>query len=514
MLTGEEPTVSDNAIVRPAPGQTDAERLPSLAAPWNLSLREAVEITLRNNKAIAVSSYTPQIQDTAVDAEISAFDPEIGLNLQGSKLDQQLPGPLFLGFISPSSNQQIDSLRNSDDAVEDNIVYFTQGLYTGGRFTLGLGTDYNNFFPTSPTLAVNPIWDSELKLNFAQPLFRGRGQQVNTAFIAIENLDRDRDEHIFREEVNGILRDTLLAYWSIGIGQLRVDALRSVTRMSAETLQREKEQMEIGRSALPDVTEAENRYLRYAVDFGAAKKRLRTARTEARRLLGIPQNENGILVIDVEQIGQDVPVDWEQGVVTARTRPALLARLQSIRAARIGLAYNENRLLPDLRLEGEYNIRGLEDRLDDSLQTIGDNRFNYWELGLSYRRALGQREENASARRATLELRQQEAELINQEHNILASAHAAYQRVLDCKNLLKLSRRRTEVARRYVFETRQLYEAERTTLFAQLDAEERYSEAALSEVDNLSDYRRAVTDWLFVTGLIADEFIVFDSQEP
>ena len=506
-----ETVLAADAVVQPAPGQGDAEQLPLSRETWNLILGEAVEIALRSNTTLAVSSYTPRIVDTEIDTAISAFDPNFGLGFLGGKDDSQVASLIESeGAVTMALKQ--DAFRPSDETEEPHNVFLSQQLYTGGSYYLGLGTDYQYLLPQGSALFVNPNWRSVASLHFEQPLFRGRGPQVATSRIVIANLNQSQSVHEFRESINSTLRDVMTRYWEVATRQMQVDVLRKIAQAGFETYQREKGQMELGKSAMPDVTYAEARYLRYAVDLGRAEKILHSARIEMRRVLGQTQHENGTIFIDTSRIGEDVPVDWEQGVISAGNRPILLARGQAIRVRRINLAVSENSLLPNVDFEFDYGITGLAERLDDSLSVIGDNQYNFWQMGLVYRRAVGQRAENAGVRNAALSLRQQEAELINQEHNILSSVHATYQRITDCKKLVKLSRLRTEVAAVSVAQSRELYLNDRTSLLAQLEAQETYADAALFEIINLFSYREALTNWLYVTGLIADEFVVLEDD--
>ena len=493
------------------PVHPEVTRLPNTADSWRPSLEESIETALRRSTEIAVSSYTPPIFDEAIDAEFSTFDPVIGVGILGGKDDRQVPS--FIDSFGGPLEQQLDSLNPDEELLEGQNLFLGQELYTGGRYWVGLSTEYDYLFPVGPgvgpglpLLAVNPAWRSAINFRFEQPLFRGRGPEVATSGIAVARVNQTQSVHEFQEMVNRVIRDVRLAYWTVASSEMQVEVLTKVVTLAETTLERERGQMEIGRSAKPDVAEAEERYLRYRVNLAEEEKLLTDARVEFRRILGVAQHEYGELVIDSSEIGNVEIPDWEQGILEARNRPFLLATGSAIRAARINLAVNENGLEPDVAIRFDYAISGLEERFDDSLQTVGDNRFNLWEVGVTYRRYLGQRRERADFRQASLLLRQREAALVDAEHNVMARVHEAYQRIRNCREVVRLSRRRREVAESRVKDVNELYVRDRATLFDQLEAEERFAEAAQLEVEHLFNLRVAQISWLYETGLISQAY--------
>jgi outer membrane protein TolC len=128
---------------------------------------------------------------------------------------------------------------------------------------------------------------------------------------------------------------------------------------------------------------------------------------------------------------EDVEVDlhWGLAVQTAMARPDIASQRAAIRATGLALAQARNGMLPNVSLQADYAVTGLEEAFGDSLATIGRHEFNRWGVGLYYERPIGMRSAKATVRQAQLQLARENARLRKLEHDIVHQLRQAYDSV-------------------------------------------------------------------------------------
>ena len=199
-------------IVEAPEGNSDFLPPPTIKLPKRrLTLAETVRLGLEHNKDVVVLSFTPSIDATAVDTAMAPFDPVSGASAIGGKSDVQSRS-LIQTFGAPSSTIQTDTFLPYQ---QPNNLYSRRKFYSGGEVMFGFSTNYQNFFPVGPQLLVNPGWASALNFRYDQPLFRGRGEEVQSAPIRIAQAKQNQSRYDFMAEIRGLTRDIEVAYWEL-----------------------------------------------------------------------------------------------------------------------------------------------------------------------------------------------------------------------------------------------------------------------------------------------------------
>ncbi len=456
-------------------------------------------MALANNKEIAVLGYLPEEQATAIEEGRAVFDPVIGLNAVGGKSDRQVRD--FVQTLGiPAESQVTDTFR----PLEGNQAYVRRRYTSGGEIELGIISQYMHEDPVGTLSAKNPSWDSSVNLHLEQPLFRGRGKAVNMAPIVIARANTNQSCYLFEAEVNFVLRDVELAYWNVAGAHRDLEIYEEALERAGQTLESARGSLKLGQGSLLQVSQSEEQYEEFRVEVVQARNRLVRAQYELRQILGLQPEGSEDLVPEDSPTTTPVEIDWQGAVLTARSRPEMLAQRAAIQAARTDLMVRCNGLQPDLSVQMDYAVTGLEEHFDNSYGTLGTFRYNDWAVGLVYERAWGQRAEHAAVRRARLALSRQQAALVQLDHDILHELATAYENLMTAQRTLEGQRRRVKAARDYLDASHELFRQGRLSMFEKLDGEQRFADAELQFSDTLTNYQQAMVAWRHASGTLLD----------
>jgi len=212
------------------PVLTNSPRLQQLIhdGKLELSLQDAVELTLENSMDIAVQRYYPWIADASIlKAKAGGFGYATpgGLfssstaNLPSLSYDPTITGTILVSDASiPVNNPFISGTGAAGiaDVVSHTSQFnsqYSQGFQTGTNFftvwdnTRSSSTSSANFF--------NPAVQSTLAIGFSQALLNGFGIAVNTRNIRIAKNNRKIADWAFAQQAIATITNTITAYWEL-----------------------------------------------------------------------------------------------------------------------------------------------------------------------------------------------------------------------------------------------------------------------------------------------------------
>jgi outer membrane protein TolC len=385
-----------------------------------------------------------------------------------------------------------------------NQVYLEKLFVTGGKAQIGVGQNYLNYSPAGNLVFVNPSYQSSINLLLEQPLLRGRGAAWTMAPTSIARANQQQSWFAFQATVNQVLRDAENAYWELYAAFQEFEARNVSLAQAMQTLERERGRLQLGEGSVPDAAQAEEQCEMFRIAFAAAETRLLNAQRSLRRLMGVEPSDPRPLVPATTPLDAPVSLDWNNAAAAAQNRPEFAAQAAAVEAANIELARRRNGLIPDISARAIYSISGLDDDYDQAWANVGTFRYEDWTAGVVYRQPLGRRNDRALCDRAIHTLALETARLKQLEHEILHQLDTAFQNVQAAQRLLDLHRRRREAAALQLQARRELYLENRAGLREELDAELRYASALYDESVAQVNYQRAMTDWNYARGAIAE----------
>ena len=484
----EQPTTQATPKYPPATGPA-IETSPSV----RMTLREIIQRAVANNLDIRVAGYQPAIDETRVTEADARFDPTFFANFTYS--DQNVLNPSNTN-INATPGQEIQFRTFSTD------IGIRQDLQTGGKLEWKYTPARTRRDPplgTGPLAPINPFYTSDLGLQLTQPLLRDFGYQLNQARITIARNNQAISVLDFRDQIEKTLRDIEDSYWQLVQAQGDVaitDDLLSQTVNSAERLIKRKSQ---------DVTRVEISQTNTAVETRRAsliraRARVRDFSDQLKQLMNdprLPVTSAVVILPATEPLQQQIRMNLEDLIATGlENRFEVGQQLYRMESANVATKVGKNNLLPQLNVVGSVGIEGIDDNWWGAVKEEFNMNHVSWSAGLQFEFPIGNRAARAIWKRTLLQKSQ---------------AIAQYQSLVDHVSLdVKQALREVDTTWEEIYATRSARFAAADALRAieqreeggekltysfidlKLNSQQRYAEAASSEIGAISNYNRAL----------------------
>jgi len=517
------------------------------AIPWELTLEEAVQITLQNSDVIrniggrvlsgpqgAPSVYDVALQEvnpaTGVEAALSAFDAQLQTSLNFVRDERAFNNP----FIGGGAN----SLSSNSAAFNTQLSKQSVG---GTQFFLRNVTDYNR--NNAPVNLFRSTYDTRVEGEFRHPLLRGRGVDVNRITgpnagvgsyngVVIARIRTDIALADFELSVRTLIRDVENAYWQLYFAYRALDARTAAYEAALASWQTVKERLDFGTADIEvEALARANFYqakiaMQNALGGGTANSGIAgvfSAERNLRRLLGVPANDGRLIRPAEEPTIAKRVFDWHESIDMALGRRVELRRQRwTIKQRENELLASKNYLLSQLDLIGLYRWRGFGDGLlgnrdipnGSAFSSLYSGALQGWQLGLQFSTPLGKRREHAAVRSAELRLARERAVLRNQEltiSNNLSSQFAEMERTYE---VARASFNRSLAERQRLEAANAKYDAGEELLEFVLQAQQRTADADSSYYQASVDYSLAVSNMHVNRGSYLDYMGVQLSEGP
>ncbi|HYO64212.1 MAG TPA: TolC family protein [Pyrinomonadaceae bacterium] len=210
-----------------------------------LTLREAIEMALANNKDIEVARQNVRAAEFDVRGALGVYDPRLSTFSYYDKTET--PAASFLSGTSTGSVTQSGFF---------NTTTF-QGLTpkAGGNyrvdFTSSRVTTNNSF------TSLNPQFPSSLTFNYTQPVLRGRTFDLQRRNIEIANRNLSLTDAQFRQRAIETITNVQRAYWDLVFALRNLQIQRDAARDARTQLEHNRRLVAEGMLAPIDVVAAE-----------------------------------------------------------------------------------------------------------------------------------------------------------------------------------------------------------------------------------------------------------------
>jgi outer membrane protein len=409
-----------------------------------LTLKDCIEIALKNNLDIEVARYDPQITHTAIDQAWGTFDPNIYLQGRNTEEDRLS----YFGY-------EVQGTEASRWLATGYDQTFTPGTNVSFDFFLRSNTSEEEFLGE---LNSSDSWLADAQLTVTQPLLRNFGRDLNKRgiYIAQNNLDISNEQ--FRGEVIEVLNGVQAAYWNLKytIGWLGVQ--QQSLKRAQDLYDLNLVKVEVG--ALPpiEITTAEAEVAARQVAIITAENDVREAKDNLRQVLNLAQElsdwERDVIPVD-DAVFEPVELDWQQEVEEAfANRPDLSQARLGLKNWQIDIEFRDNQIKPELNLEAGYGHAGLDqDRFDqetgelvnnaslsNALQGMVDGDLMDWHVGATFSMPLRNRTAKANYAAAKLEKTRAELSLRRLEQQVVVEVRFAIRTLLTSSEQVEASR--------------------------------------------------------------------------
>ncbi len=511
---------------------------------WDLTLEEAIELTLRNSKVLqklgGVVVNSPVGAQTLYDVAINETNPQGSVEAALSQFDAQVASSLFVNHSERKFNniffgQGAPTLITDSGQFRWELAKQTAG---GTRFAVRNLTDYTR--NNSPVNRFPSVWDTVNQLEIRQPLLRGSGVQVNRIAgpnaapgvyngVLIARIRSDLNLADFEAGLRDLVRDVERNYWELYYAYRDLDtrlAARDATRAIWENRQLV---LEAGKLRPDEEAQARQQYYQFQQQAQAALTGNVTGATSIgtgvlgsernlRRLMGLPVNDGRILRPISDPAIAPIVFDWEALQQDALTRSVNIRRQKwTIKQRELELIAAKQLNMWNLDAVGQYGFRGFGDDLfgkrnipeGSAVADLWHGDLDDWQMGVQLQGPIGNRLGHLAVRNAELRLIREKTVLREQQRQLLHDLSASYVEVDRALEAIKLAYNGRAAAYENL-DAKRIREREGLeNVFFLLDAQQRLATAESAFYRSLADYNLALMNLTYNSGGLLDRYNIY-----
>lgn len=262
-----------------------------------LTLREAITLALENNKDIEVTRQNVKIAEFDLQAARGVYEPRFS----GQTFYERSKAPVFSFFGGGPDG----SLTQSSIVGNAGLQGFVR--QTGGSFSVQAENSRattNNLFSL-----VNPTYTTNLRLNYTQPLFRGRSFDQNRRTIEIAKRNLSLTDTQFRQRSIEIIANVQRAYWDLTYALRNLQVQRDSVKDAKDQLEHNRRLVNEGQLAPIDVVAAETQVANFEQAVYEALNTVNQAENVLKNLVSPNKNDSiwSESVVPVDSVDLDAP---------------------------------------------------------------------------------------------------------------------------------------------------------------------------------------------------------------
>jgi outer membrane protein len=340
-----------------APGYQSVDRsMPELGrvgvdmtAQKTLTLHEAIEMALTNNRDIEVSRKTERIAEYDWAAARGYYQPR----LVGKTYYERTTVPNTSIF---SNNEKTTSRNILGDATITGY-YPKYGTVFQGTFSETQVSSNN------PISIISPQYNTNLNFNFTQPLMRGRKIDQPRRLIEIARRNMDLTDIQFRQRSIETVAAVQRAYWDLTYALRNLQVQRDSLREAEDQLAHNKRLVDEGQLAPIDVTAAETQVANFQQTVYDALNTSNLSENALKSLIA-PNRADAIwsyAITPVESVDVATPLTSlpEAMDLAVNNRPELEINQTQRDLNQIDQRFYKDQTKPQIDLVGSYTSTGI-----------------------------------------------------------------------------------------------------------------------------------------------------------
>jgi outer membrane protein TolC len=315
----------------------------------SLTLDDCILRALKNNLAIQVAEFSPQLSENSLADAKSQYLPTMSLSFRPSHSENAA-----YSWLDTTGGTTIRLSTQMNGSVN-------QLTPLGGTFTLTASQNRSDTNARATT--INPSYSTTLSFSYNQPLLRNFGTKITNRQIVIASNSYESSQISFVNTVQSTVYSVIQAYWNLVYSVENLKVQRLGLQLSKELLAKNERSVEIGTMAPLDVLTAQADVASREASILAAEASVKANEDSLKVLINMPADEERGLseIIAVDQptfIEEKIEVDQALAVAMDK-RPDLQISRIGLKNSDISLSYAKNQLLPDFRLNASWSSPGL-----------------------------------------------------------------------------------------------------------------------------------------------------------
>lgn len=325
---------------------SDDSAPPSATRELELSLEQAVELSLEQNLGLQVSFLEVESSQQGIRANKSKFHPVVEVE----------------GGAAGTKRGHSDGGRPDEFTRNEEVLGgIRQQIPTGGEVSVGVGysnqfTD-ENYQQSNGTFVGNLQTESEiagLGIEIVQPLLKG-----GRIFVARKQiLDAEYDNEISRAELNAeilkVTADTKTAYYRVIQTIRAIEVVEEALVRDEQLVRASRALFEAGRVSKVDVYSAEINQANDLARLASAEADGEIAQNNLREILGLPIDV-GVEVTDRTIPFEPIQIELDRWIELAvERRPELVRAQVELEKADLEVRVRKNDTLPSFDVGGGF----------------------------------------------------------------------------------------------------------------------------------------------------------------
>jgi HAE1 family hydrophobic/amphiphilic exporter-1 len=505
-----------------------------------LSLREALEMALLNNKDIEVSRHNVRAAEFDLLGARGAYDPRFSSVSYYERSETPTAS-----FLSGSSSGAVTQSDYTGTARLEGLVPKFGGGYRVDFSAIRLTT--NNQFA-----ALNPQYPTALTFNYTQPLIRGLRFDNNRRLIEVAKRNLSLTDAQFRQRAIETITQVQRAYWDLVFTLRNLQIQRDAVRDARAQLAHNKRLVEEGVLAPIDVVAADAQVSGYEQSVYTALEDVERAENNLKNL--IAENRQSpfwnVSIIPTDSVDLTPPATTLDEAMTAamanRTELQQSAVASEINA--IDQRYFREQTKPQVDLIGSYGVVGLSGALNttdtlnpltastaqlrarinalsvlqglpplpeptaqtlptelvgglnQSLLNLGANRFSNFRVGVQLNLPLRNRTAQAQLGRSLVEGKRITTQREQLEQLVQVDVRNSLQAVRTTQSRLRAAAAAREASEQQYESEQRRFDAGQSTLFLVLERQTALTTARGNELRAQTDLNKAIAELQRATG--------------
>jgi outer membrane protein TolC len=503
--------VLSHALVPTATVQAQRREMP-------LSLREATAFALQGNLSIQIAGLNPPIREAQVTESQGIFDLVTRGSLRASDSRVMDTTTTFLDRVdkSPIPGQATPQGRIGQDNSQEHrlALGLSQLSPYGGTYDLELAETHLSTtrrttgselkaaqqgrvlaFPY-PFRPRNDYYTSEAIIRGTQPLLRNFGSEVtkNQILIAQNNLTISKED--FRRQVITITSQVQQAYWDLVFRRQDLEVQKHELALGQQLLDQIRKQVTVGTLAPLDVLQSETTNSRTQERILVAENAVRAAEDRLKRVMNFSLTGElaDVVVLPVDTpTYTDITLDQEEQIRQALIqRPDLIQAKLTLENQHITLVFNQNQALPTLDLDATLRINGIDNRFGGSFDEIDLTKRYRWDVGVTFRYPLQNRQAKSRVQQSQLAIRQQMIRIKDLEESVMADVRNAVRDVLTNSQRVQTSRVSSRLAQKQLEAEEKKLQVGLATVFTTLQFQDLLAIQRSNEINAITEYLKAL----------------------
>jgi len=358
------------AFADPATGQA--------TGPLPLSLDEAIQAALTHNPQVLSARLLARIRQHGVAAESARF----GRSLRADVTHQTQRA------LSISTLESVETVTSSLVGVD---VAIEQQLASGAQIGVSLRNQRGS--SNAAYRLIDPVYESDVGIEFVQPLLRGRGSvnrvdlQLSKNELRIAEVSRDEQAHDLRARVR-------TAYGNLSYAAAHRAVQEQLAQGARRVLETAQTRATMGAGPRSEILQAEVGVARRQEQVIVAEGQVHQAEDQLKSLTGLDRDpalwDRRLLLTTVTWEDAGSPLDLREGVARAVAADPELRRGE-LRIQSFDLLARQAQDLarPQVDLSGRLGISGIGANAADNGEALAGADGRSWHGGLSLRLPLG-----------------------------------------------------------------------------------------------------------------------------